>query len=206
MFLRIRIINGRQYLYAEERWREDGKVRSRSRCLGPVGGRATNWAAREQYHDVLRQNVHRFGTHRPGERYAIEARARAQYERMISGSPSERPAKPDRQFSALLDEFRARRDHDKRMRGAAKAARGGKDRSERSRLPPAQRAKADYEQLRETNQRQIGSYWATVERSAAKDRQADQQWAKERGASSSELGQQDGQSQSDAAGKDGERG
>ena len=30
--------NGRQYLYAEERYREDGRVRSRSRCLGPVNG------------------------------------------------------------------------------------------------------------------------------------------------------------------------
>ena len=30
--------NGRQYLYLEERYREGGKVRSRSRCLGPVGG------------------------------------------------------------------------------------------------------------------------------------------------------------------------
>ena len=30
--------NGRQYLYAEERYREGGRVRSRSRCLGPVNG------------------------------------------------------------------------------------------------------------------------------------------------------------------------
>ena len=30
--------NGRQYLYVEERYREGGKVRSRSRCLGPVDG------------------------------------------------------------------------------------------------------------------------------------------------------------------------
>ena len=29
--------NGRQYLYAEERYRAGGKVRSRSRCLGPIG-------------------------------------------------------------------------------------------------------------------------------------------------------------------------
>lgn len=32
--------NGRQYLYAEERYRDGGKVRSRSRCLGPVDGGA----------------------------------------------------------------------------------------------------------------------------------------------------------------------
>lgn len=30
--------NGRRYLYEEVRWRENGKVRSRSRSLGPVDG------------------------------------------------------------------------------------------------------------------------------------------------------------------------
>ena len=37
-FVRIRTIKGRQYRYREERWREGGKVRSRSTCLGPVEG------------------------------------------------------------------------------------------------------------------------------------------------------------------------
>ncbi len=37
-FIRIRMIKGRQYRYREERWREGGKVRSRSICLGPVDG------------------------------------------------------------------------------------------------------------------------------------------------------------------------
>jgi hypothetical protein len=37
-FTRIRIINGRRYLYQEERWREGVKVRSRSRSLGPMDG------------------------------------------------------------------------------------------------------------------------------------------------------------------------
>jgi hypothetical protein len=36
-FVRIRTIKGRQYRYREERWREGGKVRSHSTCLGPVG-------------------------------------------------------------------------------------------------------------------------------------------------------------------------
>jgi hypothetical protein len=35
-FTRIRTINGHRYLYEEHRWREGGKVKSRSRCLGPV--------------------------------------------------------------------------------------------------------------------------------------------------------------------------
>jgi hypothetical protein len=35
-FTRIRTIKGRQYRYLEERWREGGKVRSRSISLGPT--------------------------------------------------------------------------------------------------------------------------------------------------------------------------
>ena len=38
MFTRIRTINGRRYLYEETRWREGGKVCSRSKSLGPVDG------------------------------------------------------------------------------------------------------------------------------------------------------------------------
>jgi hypothetical protein len=37
-FTRIRTIKGRDYRYLEERWREGGKVCSRSTSLGPVGG------------------------------------------------------------------------------------------------------------------------------------------------------------------------
>jgi hypothetical protein len=39
-FTRIRTIKGRDYHYLEERWREGGKVCSRSTSLGPVGGTA----------------------------------------------------------------------------------------------------------------------------------------------------------------------
>jgi hypothetical protein len=35
-FTRVRTINGHRYLYEEHRWREGGKVKSRSRCLGPI--------------------------------------------------------------------------------------------------------------------------------------------------------------------------
>src|ERR1043166_1262669 len=38
-FVRIRTIKGQQYRFLEERWREGGKVRSRSKSLGPVDGR-----------------------------------------------------------------------------------------------------------------------------------------------------------------------
>jgi hypothetical protein len=36
MFTRVRTINGKQYLYEEYRWREGGKVRSKSISLGRV--------------------------------------------------------------------------------------------------------------------------------------------------------------------------
>jgi hypothetical protein len=36
-FTRIRTVNGHRYLYEEHRWREGGKVKSRSRCLGRIG-------------------------------------------------------------------------------------------------------------------------------------------------------------------------
>ncbi len=39
MFIRIRTIKGRQYRYAEERWREGKRVRSRSTFLGAVNRR-----------------------------------------------------------------------------------------------------------------------------------------------------------------------
>lgn len=37
-FIRTRTIKGRQYVYREERWREDGKVRSKSTLLRKLGG------------------------------------------------------------------------------------------------------------------------------------------------------------------------
>ena len=43
-FTRIRTINGKQYRYLEERWREGGKVRSRSISLGPADG---GWLRRQ---------------------------------------------------------------------------------------------------------------------------------------------------------------
>ena len=43
MFIRIRTIKGRQYRYAEERWREGKRVRSRSIFLGAVGRTNESW-------------------------------------------------------------------------------------------------------------------------------------------------------------------
>lgn len=48
MFTRIRTIKGRRYRYLERRWREGGRVRSRSLCLGPVDGGAQVAAPRRR--------------------------------------------------------------------------------------------------------------------------------------------------------------
>jgi hypothetical protein len=42
-FERTRTINGNQYRYREERWREGGKVRSKSTYLGKVGSALSEW-------------------------------------------------------------------------------------------------------------------------------------------------------------------
>jgi hypothetical protein len=89
-FFRDRVINGRTYRYYEERWREDGKVRSRSTIVKSVGaGPGHNWQASrkdatERYRDTLRENVFLYGRSYPGERYEAEARAREAYQEALS--------------------------------------------------------------------------------------------------------------------------
>jgi hypothetical protein len=41
-FFRIRVFRGKEYLYKEERWRSKGKMKSRSTCLGRLGGHRAN--------------------------------------------------------------------------------------------------------------------------------------------------------------------
>src|SRR5690242_871988 len=48
-FIRIRTIKGKEYRYEEHRFREGGKVRSRSICLGAVGGNASEGWLRRQF-------------------------------------------------------------------------------------------------------------------------------------------------------------
>ena len=50
MFIRIRTIKGRQYRYAEQRWREGKRVRSRSSYLGAVVGAKKSWLKRQLGH------------------------------------------------------------------------------------------------------------------------------------------------------------
>lgn len=49
-FVRTRKIKGKLYRYEETRWREGGKVRSRSVSLGPVGSDEGGWLHRQMGH------------------------------------------------------------------------------------------------------------------------------------------------------------
>lgn len=84
-FYRWRNINGRSYLYYEERYREHGKVKSRSKLISSKRDKEDQDRknAVERYRDVLRENVYRYGKNHPGERYRKEAEARAAYHRYL---------------------------------------------------------------------------------------------------------------------------
>lgn len=87
-FFRDRTIHGRRYTYYEERWRENGKVKSRSTIVKtvrsvPVNAETDRKAAVERYRDTLRQNVFIYGKSKPGERYEAEALAREAYQRHL---------------------------------------------------------------------------------------------------------------------------
>jgi hypothetical protein len=103
-FFRWRTIKGRKYLYREERWREDGKVRSRSTLVRPEAQSARK-VAREKFHDTLRDNVYRYGKSKSGERYAREAKAREQYHRFLD---LERAPSVKEQYDALIARGQAR--------------------------------------------------------------------------------------------------
>ena len=105
MFTRIvRKKNGRQYLYVEERYREEGKVRSRSRCLGPVdaGARQPGWL-RAQFpptHGLDWDKIEREMLERAKQEQAkadlFAARMYADYRMILTTSPVpiEKPPSP----------------------------------------------------------------------------------------------------------------
>ena len=102
MFFRTRIIKGRPYLYSEERYREGGKVRCRSRVVRGAYSKIpaeARKAADERYREVLRENIYRYGTSRSGARYAREEAAREAYHHFLDRANSGGPL--------TLDEARA---------------------------------------------------------------------------------------------------
>ena len=102
-FYRWRTIKGKTYLYREERWRERGKVRSRSTLVKGEKRDLERKLANERYRDVLRENVYRYGKSHPGERYLREAQARADYHAFLN---SERPESFKQQMEAMIERSR----------------------------------------------------------------------------------------------------
>ena len=90
--------HGRHYLYYEERYRQDGKVKSRSVLIRGSGSKNPRKDAMERYRDVLRENVMLFGRSRPGERYQRTADARDAYQRFLDTEKLPDPP-PDRPMS-----------------------------------------------------------------------------------------------------------
>jgi hypothetical protein len=78
-FTRIRTVNGHRYLYEEHRWREGGKVKSRSRCLGRIedGGSAARPKRRVSNSGGLLAFIH-------AQRLSPEDRALATAERQAA--------------------------------------------------------------------------------------------------------------------------
>jgi hypothetical protein len=104
-FTRIRTINGHRYIYEEHRWREGGKVKSRSRSLGPVDGGGRR----------LKQERRGFLAFLHAQRVSLEDRALAvaereaarteQYQRDHYGeTASERAEREREEFLAKLHE------------------------------------------------------------------------------------------------------
>ena len=84
-FYRWRTVGKNRYLYLEERWRENGKVKSRSTLIKGDRESLERKLANERYRDVLRENVYRYGKSHTGERYRREAEARQAYHRYLDG-------------------------------------------------------------------------------------------------------------------------
>lgn len=106
-FFRTRTIAGRPYTYFEERWRENGKVRSRSTIVR--GG--SHKVALETYRDAIRQNAYTFGRSRSAARYQSEAQAREAYLRELDAAKylaSPQHAEEERQQAAKDSAFESR--------------------------------------------------------------------------------------------------
>jgi hypothetical protein len=82
-FIRTRIIKGKPYTYLEERWRENGKVRSRSTIISSKAS-TPRQDAMERYRQVLRDNVYLYGKSKPADRYAAVSQARDEYQRFLT--------------------------------------------------------------------------------------------------------------------------
>jgi hypothetical protein len=102
----IKTIKGRRYWYEQTPDYRGGKRTPITRYIGPVDGAARKKAADEKYREVLRDNVYKYGSSRPGARYADEARARAQYARDMGWTkPDEPHSTHEEQYRQFVSDF-----------------------------------------------------------------------------------------------------
>jgi len=99
-FRRIRRINGRQYLYEEDRWREGGKIKSRSRCLGPIDCVADSVRSKRRSSRGLLSFIHSQRLS-PEDRLRLAAEREAErvekYQREVFGETGPERAERERQ-------------------------------------------------------------------------------------------------------------
>ena len=108
-FTRIRSINGRRYLYEEQRWREEGEIKSRSRCLGPIDGGVSSGRPKRRSSRGLLSFIHAQRLS-PEDRVRLAAEREAErvekYQREIFGETAPERAKRERQeYLAKLHEL-----------------------------------------------------------------------------------------------------
>lgn len=106
-FTRIRNINGHQYLYEEHRWREAGRVKSRSRSLGPIDGGGERKAKRRSSGGLLAfMHAQRLSAEDRAFVAAEKEAARIeQYQREIFGETA--PERAQRERQEHLDKLHA---------------------------------------------------------------------------------------------------
>jgi hypothetical protein len=99
-FRRIRRIGGHQYLYEEFRWREGGKMKSRSRCLGPINGGVDSVRSKRRSSRDLLSFIHAQRLS-PEDRVRLAAEREAarveKYQREVFGETGPERAQRERQ-------------------------------------------------------------------------------------------------------------
>jgi hypothetical protein len=142
--------NGKRYWYREERWRENGKVKSKSIYIGPC-----------RLSPFLKYS---------GEERRIALRYAWQFTKQHG-------RKTDEEIQRIQERRAAHREW---LRGieAAKLQRELEAR-EGARKPATEAARDRYMELREQQQAQIGAYWRTVEEPFLKNEKAAEEWTRE---------------------------
>jgi hypothetical protein len=169
-FYRKRTINGRQYLYREERWREGKKVRSRSKCLGALSAVVSGAVGSPLLlvpalpfmiaYDLISGNrVERLEAQLANGR-AKGGRAGAWAAQKFDQSDRERI------FHQITGRMLSPFEHRSMMYQVGHPA-------------PTYRANEAYSALRATNERQINNYWSKASQEVDRAQKANEQYMAE---------------------------